>query len=827
MKNRFYTLFLLLFFGTAFSAFCQNISFSGKDIKTNKSVKIDSIYVYDITLNKDTTIKNATSFDINSIILGIKENEISKNFELKIKNNLINSSNINTTFTIQNESPGNFTISLFNQLGEKISEFSNYFETGIQSFMLQGNQLPIGIYFLNVTNNLTNTTVKLINLQQGTSNKCEIHFLGSQVTPKVKMAGDEFNFTGYSNGYEPSNINNVTPEGGEDYSFDFTPKESGPFTKNHIIPLLYRHVKDSDGSTFAAGTDGVFCFEPNNIMHLYVGSDKEAASVAGEYSIENNKLHIVITDEYFPVDKIFPADTSAKTITMPFKVFSEGQGTSTWEKVRLEPEALMLFFFKAIALDETGQTTKDIETRIEDLGNSIKDNDPESGIITVSVIMPSMTIVYDKKEQSKLMFYSKNRKTETKTLKIGALASDPRTHLNCESPKNNEFDPMEKTALLFGPFDKFSFPAWIEDASGKWSINYDEMEQTFGQFDSLDVMKKKLQDIGYSTVVLRASQAGVIELIDNLLPGNGRATSPGMIYLSTHGFADGTIATGNWWINQPDYDLLIQKIKDAYPDLLTYNNPKGDISKMFSVVSMPMGWRMDKNVKALFIKPLFWEWLRNKGADFSRSFVHIGACLTDQNPELRETIKAKAIFQYHIEVPANFCAAVQYYTIELLSRPSTSTEEVFYNIKRLAYREEMIYKEDILLKGLFPTDMVKDNYMPYAYGYDGSETISYDDAGWRNTENLNQGDVWYLLWAARWGQNVQEGWQALLDCWNWCWKDGKAGGLAYPGCNNMSPGGAPFDVEVAYAGYLLKGELTISPSGQIKLVPRFTLKDGE
>jgi hypothetical protein len=43
----------------------------------------------------------------------------------------------------------------------------------------------------------------------------------------------------------------------------------------------------------------------------------------------------------------------------------------------------------------------------------------------------------------------------------------------------------------------------------------------------------------------------------------------------------------------------------------------------------------------------------------------------------------------------------------------------------------------------------------------------------------------------------------------------------------MSPGAAPFDIEVAYAGYLLKGELTISPSGQIKLVPRFTLKDGE
>lgn len=827
MKKRFSTFLLMLFLGTAFSVFGQNISFTGKDIKSQESINIDSIYVYDITLNKDTTLKNVTSFDINSIVLGIKESKFSQKFELRINNNLMSSLNSNLSFSIQNDAPGNFTILLFNQLGEKISEFSNYFEAGIQSFMLQGNQLPIGMYFLNVTNNLTNTTVKLINLQQGNSNKCEIQFLGSQISQKVKLAGDEFNFTGYSNGYEPSNLNNVTPEGGEEYTFEFTPKESGPFTKNHIIPLLYKHVKDADGSTFAAGTDGVFSFEPNNILHLYVGSDKEAASVAGEYSIEGNKLHIVIKDEYFPVDATFPVDTSAATITMPFKVFSDGSGTSTWQKVRLEPEALMLFFFKAIALDETGQTTKDIEKRIEDLGNSLKDNDPSSGIVTVSVIMPSMTIIYDKKEQSKLMFYSKNRKTETTKLNVGTLASDPRTHLKCESPKNNEFDPPEKTALLFGPFDKFSFPAWYEDEKKQWHINYDKMEQTFGEFDSLDVMKKKLEDIGYSTVVLKSSQAGVVELIDNLLPGNGRSTSPGMIYISTHGFEDGTIATGNWWINTPDYDLLIQKIKDAYPDLLTYKNPKGDISQMFNIVSLPMGWRMDKNVKTLFIKPLFWEWLRNKGADFSRSFVHMGACLTDQNPELRENIKARSLFQYHIEVPANFCAAVQNYTIALMSRPSTSTEEVFYNIKRLAYRTEMIFKEDNLFNGLMPNDFVNDNYLPYAYGYDGSEIISYDDAGWRNTENLNQGDVWYLLWASRWGQNVQEGWQALLDCWNWCWKDGKAGGLAYPGCNNMSPGGAPFDVEVAYAGYLLKGELTISPSGQIKLVPRFTLKDGE
>jgi hypothetical protein len=110
------------------------------------------------------------------------------------------------------------------------------------------------------------------------------------------------------------------------------------------------------------------------------------------------------------------------------------------------------------------------------------------------------------------------------------------------------------------------------------------------------------------------------------------------------------------------------------------------------------------------------------------------------------------------------------------------------------------------------------------YGWEGSQATPYYPNGWLS-DKVDGGQVWYLLWAARWGQNSVTGAENLVDCYNQYWKDGNLGGLADPYCQNANDGTAPTADEVAYATYLLTGTPGIGFSGT--LVPRFTLDDGE
>lgn len=604
---------------------------------------------------------------------------------------------------------------------------------------------------------------------------------------------------------------------------DITSKTKNQSSCNTILTLLYKHVKDDNGAKFGSGNDCAFMFEPNGILHLYIGSDSDAVSVPGTYEITGGKLHLRITDNYLPLDATIDFDIKKTQIIMPFRVLSKTNGTSTWEKVCLSAEDRILLLFNAMALDESGNTDESINKQINDWGNQVKDvGDP--AIETITIKNNTVKIIYSNGIQSNIMLYSKNINVPYKKTKMGVLAKDPRTHLNVKSPKINEFDPIEKTALFAGPWNNFQFPVW-KKVKGKWAIDYTKMADTFGRSDSLDVMADKMTKQGYKCKVLKNADADIFGLIENLLPGDGRGASPGMVYMSSHGDSEGQISVGTFWYSDTEWNSIKKELNDKYPSLLTYGGGTFEKPAVFDIYYLKVGWRIDKKLRNLFIKPLFWKWLNEHGADFSRSFVHIGACLIDQKPEFRENIKARALFCYNIAVPEDFCAASQRYFIECLSRPSRSAEEVYYNILRICTTEQLIYKEDLIFKGTLPDN--GEILIAKGYGYDGGEIISYQHAGWWNSSNMNRGNVWYLLWAARWSQDVQKGWQALLDCWDSCWQYHKTGGIANTGCNNMSPGPVPTAEEVAYAGWLLKGEMTLSPPGRIDIVPRFTLKDGK
>ena len=809
----------------------QTISFQGTNAKTNAGVTIDSIRIYDITTNKDTTIRKTNTFDLNSLYADVDENEMISKFMVKVSPTMIDDKNTTIKLNVELGMPSPVNIYVSDSTGHIVSSYRNFLTEGLHEFTFRPVELSIGAYYIIVSDGRHSKTIKLINMASGHGSTGEITywsgFTGNKSSKILIKAGDSYNFTGYANGYEPSHLDNQKADGGENFELIFTPKDNNKFNKNCIIPLLYKHIKDSDGSSFGSNQDCVFSFEPNDSLHFYIASDTDAVSVSGHYSINSGKVNLVITDQYFPINVTVTIDTSKDQITLPFNVISDKNGSSTWQKVRLEPEAYMLFLFNAITLDETGQTKKQTEKRVVDWGNSVKDNDPGTTIETITAEEPSVKVIYTDGGTVKLLFYTKNIQVKKQTFTVGPFASDPRTHLKVASPKNNQFDPVEKTALFISPWDGQAFPAW-KGSGENMSVDYSDMSDTFSQYDSLDVLEKNMIKNGYKTIMLKDKNASVVKIIDAFLPGNGKASSPGMVYWSSHGDREGNVSTGTYWMIKSEREAIRKEIDAKYPDIWFYGGGTGDEykTKVFSIQYWNMGWRPNKQVKNVFVTPLFWKWLKEKGADFSTSYVHLGACSVDANPEVRETIKAKVFLGYNITVPEDFCGATQRYFQELMSRPSVSAEEAYYNMLRLVTTGKMIYAEDKLLSGNMPTD-TEDWYLAKAWGCDGTDIISYQEGGWWNSDNINGGNVWYLLWASRWSQDVQKGWQALLDCWDACWQYGDTGGLANPGCNNMAPGPVPSAQEVAYTGYLLKGEMTITPPGTILKMPRFTLNDSK
>jgi hypothetical protein len=808
--------------------FSQNITFSGKNAKTNASVSIDSIRIFNLTIGKDTLLKKTNIFDLNSLVLGVDDKEVSYNFNVISKNNIIDDLNNSIKFEISLEIESNIKILVVNNLGQVFIDYSSYLSLGNHSYSFVSNELIPGVYFIVVKNGSNSKAIKFVNLLSGLQNIGTINYDSFQENRKMVIKpGDEFNFTAYSNGFEPDNLNNKTANGGENFEFSFQPKDNAKFNKYCLIPLLYQHIKDSDGSKFYDNTDCVFAFEPNDSLHLYIGSDTDAVSVSGKYSISNSKVNFVITGDYFPLNITATIDTSLDQITLPFNVLSAKNGNSIWKKVRLKPNLYMQVLFKMIAIDETVKPNETVTQRVVDWANSVKDNNPQNDIEVISLKEPNIKIIYKGGSTEKIILYQKNIIKPPVSLTTGSLASDPRTHLNVAKPKISDYDPLEKTSLFIGPWDGISFPTLTKNKDGQWAPNYEKMSSMIGRFDKLDDMAKSMTDIGYSAKVIRNADAGLIGLIENLLPGNGRAVSPGFIYFSTHGNEDGELSTGDFLYSEKDVNDLITELNTKYPDFLSYAGGVKDFYKVLTFYETVYGWRVNKPIKNILIRPMFWKWLKEKGANFSRSLVHLSACDVGNSTELIDNISARSIFVYQHTVPEDFSAAVERYLIKTLSRPSHSAEEAFYNIKRIILNKQMILTEDNIFNGIpLPTNK-NDNYAPVAWYFDGSENSLYSTSGWLNSENINGGDVWYLLWASRWSQNVDKGWQALIDCWNSCWSQGKTGGLANPGCENMSPGKAPFANEVAYTGFLLKGEYAIPPTGKINNVPRFTLKDGE
>jgi hypothetical protein len=201
-------------------------------------------------------------------------------------------------------------------------------------------------------------------------------------------------------------------------------------------------------------------------------------------------------------------------------------------------------------------------------------------------------------------------------------------------------------------------------------------------------------------------------------------------------------------------------------------------------------------------------------------------------------MNARAYFAFTLSVHDDVAVAVERYIIDMLSRPTVSPEEIYYNMLRIDQSHQLIYAGGQAGPGACMTtvgavcdDRAFVGYLSQhlrtflrGWGYDGKVLVPYDPNGWLSA-GLNHGQVWWLLFASRWGHDTKSGVRALKDCWKEYWSRGEMGGLGNTFCQNANDGSLPTKAEVDYAIYLVSGEEPAATNG-VYVVPRLTLNDG-
>jgi len=276
-----------------------------------------------------------------------------------------------------------------------------------------------------------------------------------------------------------------------------------------------------------------------------------------------------------------------------------------------------------------------------------------------------------------------------------------------------------------------------------------------------------------------------------------------------------------WWSQ-------MGQLAHFHQDLITFQGGTPQEPKTLAWMIHPVDYGGLGEVRYfLSVTPAFWEWLASVGAKLDRSLVYIAACLTDETPDLRFAIAARAYFAFSVQAEVEVAAAVFNYMIAALARPTWTAEEVYYNILRVVATGEMIYQEDTLLNGrLSPEASAQRAILRFVfrgYGSRNGSVLPYNGVGWLNDRLVDPGHIFWLLLSARAITSREEAFQKLEQCWTDVWSQGWAPALADPGCTLMTMGAGPNEDEVAYAQYLLAGRTSLTYSSA--LLPRWTLND--
>jgi len=607
-----------------------------------------------------------------------------------------------------------------------------------------------------------------------------------------------------------------------------------------LMTITYSLVKESDGNRPGGGAEVYLIFSDGGTAYVYACNNSEAEADSGTYSYSGGRLSLHVSASDLKVNADFALDLSQAEVTMPFQIFSSKPGTSLWQQQAMGLDQGVIAAYNASTnLAQTVPPAQGAAAAFsyaqawlaaQGSGGAVPVGAPHAGtrrpassrypcgnfcVASVTSLGDDILIKYRNGQSVVVSLYDAAPSCAgggCAQLTLSSLASDPRVFLDPTVHPDSRFDPLDKTAVFISPVADIEDPAALAD------------------------MKTILEQRGFHVDELLNANAGLAQ-ITNALKG-----SPGYVLFSTHGNQKGWLLVGQALTTTGFFSA--EKVANAYTkmastlqseglgSLVDYkmngtkayliDQPNCSYKVAFSLSSYACDWKM-------VITPSYWQWLeREQGADFTRSLVFISACETDATSTLRDTIKARAYFAFTEDVASNFATAVERYLVEALWRPTHSAEETFYNMLRVEHTHQMIYKEDALLQGVLGAAGSDASFdIMDGWGFDGSTMVPYRGDGWLSGK-VDAGQVWWMLYAARWSPNTTTGAANLNLCYGKYWSHGNPGGLASPYCNAANAGipknPSSLKVDVAYAIFLLNGTNPAGfPTGQ--LPPRWVLDD--
>ena len=620
--------------------------------------------------------------------------------------------------------------------------------------------------------------------------------------------------------------------------------ELGQPAANPLNRFAYLFVHDSGGGSPSAGAQFALLFAAGGEAYVYASNATQGFADAGSFSYSGGQLSLHFATADLKVDATFALSLPESRVTMPFQVLSSKKGTSLWQQEPLAlDQGILAVYNAAVNATALNLTTAEAGQRAYEFAQAWLAAGPRGGsragdrlpaqlrpagsppgpvpslctgqgtycITSVVDLGDDIEVNYTDQPSVLIELYSSGLSEPSAPLSLNPLSSDPRVFLDPAVHPDSQFDPPVKQAVLVIAQPKLESPSALLD------------------------MEKWLTARHYRVRELLGTQASVLGIVTALKAG------PGFVLLSTHGDNDGNLLTGEvvsvGGLSARSDATAAQELgaelrSEGLGSLAGYKlgglDPFSFIAPNCSLKVFP--WPPDQSCNwHVVVTPAFWHWLETDyGASFGNSLVFISACDTDATPLLRDEIKAKAYFAFTGDVDTKFATAVEEYLVESLARPTHSPEEAFYNMLRIEHSREMIYREDRLFNGVLGAQGSNASFdILDGWGWNGSTLVAYRGNGW-TSDKVNGGQVWWMLYAARWVKNTTDAAAKLNYCLSTYWLKGNPGGLADQYCNAANAGipkdPASLVPDVAYAIYLLTGK---PPAGfpPDQLPPRWTMDD--
>lgn len=198
------------------------VTFSAVNPVTYEQVKLDSVWVENVTESRDTMLVGVSSFDLETWTRIAETTSLPARFALTT--NYPNGFETATTFSLATPRAESLNIQVFNILGQQVLEYSQSLSSGRHAFTFNGGSLANGVYFLRAAFEKQQQVIKMLKVGPSISGALSIAYLGAGAASGIPLAkyATAYRFTGYAAGYLQATVEK-TPQGNESIQFEMTP----------------------------------------------------------------------------------------------------------------------------------------------------------------------------------------------------------------------------------------------------------------------------------------------------------------------------------------------------------------------------------------------------------------------------------------------------------------------------------------------------------------------------------------------------------------------------------------------------------------------------